>query len=116
MSPHAVTTVITPSLLTLCLVFVYLSFSYAANNYNNHYNSYYGQQNSWYDQNTIELPPGRSNGCTVKGLCCEGKNNTCMAKGPRMNDADSELCFCDSPCRQLGDCCTDYDNYCTGKG
>ena len=111
-------TVVKMMALVVTLSVISLNVAIAAN-YNkdqyDNYNNYYGQSNSWYEQNSIELPPGRREGCSVKGLCCEGKNNTCVAEGPRMNDAQSELCFCDSPCRQLGDCCTDYDDHCTGK-
>jgi hypothetical protein len=53
-----------------------------------------------------------SGGCSVLGLCCQGKNNTCRAEGPRMSNKDSFTCFCDSACGELGDCCTDYKQTC----
>lgn len=65
-------------------------------------------------------------GCSVLGQCCQGKNNTCLANGLRMNQVDntkfkakkaeltsSPTCFCDSACLDLGDCCLDYTRTCT---
>lgn len=54
-------------------------------------------------------PPG---GCSLTGLCCQGKNNTCRVDGPRTSNKDSFTCFCDSACSELGDCCTDYSKTC----
>ena len=58
-------------------------------------------------------------GCWEQQLCCTGKNVTCKASGPRMNDVDtgkrSRVCFCDEYCLRLKDCCTDYTDTCKGK-
>jgi len=65
----------------------------------------------------------RPRGCSEANFCCTGKNNTCRAYGPRLNyrEDDDELaanevqtpsCFCDSDCVKLGDCCTDYAQFC----
>lgn len=51
-------------------------------------------------------------GCASLSLCCEGKNNTCRADGPRVTNSDSFTCFCDSSCIELGDCCVDYKTTC----
>lgn len=45
-------------------------------------------------------------------LCCQSKNNTCRVYGKRVNNADSKTCFCDSDCKDLGDCCLDYEEVC----
>lgn len=81
-------------------------------------------------------------GCKSRGLCCQGKNNTCrstrldniraapvrksklkvkeegegVTQSPDENGHDnkgkSKSCFCDSACLDLGDCCEDYKNFC----
>jgi len=51
-------------------------------------------------------------GCSMKQLCCQGKNNTCRVDGPRETNSDSFTCFCDSSCSELGDCCVDYKRTC----
>ena len=48
-------------------------------------------------------------------MCCQGRNNSCRARGPRMNDPESKHCFCDSACLVLSDCCLDYSEQCRGK-
>ena len=49
-------------------------------------------------------------------VCCSGKNVSCKAYGPRMNDIDtrkrSRTCFCDEYCVGIKDCCTDYHQAC----
>lgn len=47
-----------------------------------------------------------------RGLCCSGRNNSCSAKGPRLNHDKHKTCFCDSYCLKTGDCCLDYANTC----
>jgi len=72
-------------------------------------------------------------GCSAVGMCCQNKNNTCRTSGLKMNQVDSNtakvkktkvkdsidestaICFCDSACLDLGDCCLDYTRTCPGK-
>ena len=70
--------------------------------------------NIMYEENSIQLRSNMRPGCGGARLCCEGKNNTCVGRGGRVNDPDSDVCFCDSPCKQLGDCCLDYEDNCRG--
>lgn len=54
--------------------------------------------------------------CAEARYCCPGRNNTCFAHGPRMdNDNKQKRCFCDQECVTMGDCCIDYQQTCTGK-
>lgn len=54
--------------------------------------------------------------CAEARYCCPGRNNTCFAHGPRMdNDKKQERCFCDQECVTMGDCCIDYTQTCTGN-
>ena len=54
-------------------------------------------------------------GCGLSRLCCSGHNNTCAARGGRIRDPTSSICFCDEYCVNTGDCCTDYNRTCKGK-
>lgn len=45
-------------------------------------------------------------------LCCQGKNNSCVAYGSRLNSAEATTCFCDANCLTTGDCCSDYIESC----
>lgn len=53
---------------------------------------------------TLDAPP--------HPMCCQGKNNSCVAKGPRLNAPSATTCFCDSDCMNYGDCCLDYAEQC----
>ena len=53
-------------------------------------------------------------GCRRSGLCCQGKNNNCITKGPRMNGKNNNTCYCDASCLPLKDCCIDYTDHCKG--
>lgn len=60
------------------------------------------------DQKTVEdvdQPPA---------MCCDGKNNSCLAWGARLNAPTATTCFCDANCLTFGDCCLDYTKYCPG--
>ncbi|ESO06283.1 hypothetical protein HELRODRAFT_63997 [Helobdella robusta] len=54
----------------------------------------------------------QESGCRSAKLCCQGKDNTCVTLGRRMNGKNTVTCFCDSVCLPLGDCCTDYQEEC----
>ena len=45
-------------------------------------------------------------------LCCLGRDNTCLSKGPRLKGNDSKLCYCDELCISAGDCCSDFPQAC----
>lgn len=47
--------------------------------------------------------------------CCQGRNNTCTGDGAKLSNENSTLCFCDSACMEIGDCCLDYTTACPGK-
>lgn len=71
-------------------------------------------------------------GCRTSGLCCQGKNMTCRVSGGEeaqlkashssalmsAHKVDGKrrppMCFCDSACLELGDCCPDYKDACQG--
>lgn len=69
------------------------------------------------------LPNPASAGCVESNLCCHGRNNTCIAKGPKIRDnsLDSKdnkqktQCFCDESCLYQKDCCTDFKEHCKGE-
>lgn len=48
-------------------------------------------------------------------VCCQGRNNTCVRPGARVNDEQSRLCYCDDECLLTGDCCLDYKDVCQRK-
>ncbi|ELU07807.1 hypothetical protein CAPTEDRAFT_170824 [Capitella teleta] len=56
----------------------------------------------------------RPSNCYEAQSCCQGRNNTCKAVGPRIKQPaePSPFCFCDSTCLELGDCCLDYEEHC----
>ena len=50
----------------------------------------------------------------TEAMCCETKNNSCVAHGPRLNSPTATTCFCDADCMTNGDCCLDYAEQCPG--
>ena len=71
-------------------------------------------------------------GCAELGLCCQGKNNTCRVRRHRNSISDDDgddddeqnsvlvkarrnICYCDSACLDLADCCRDYEQACARK-
>ena len=61
-------------------------------------------------------------GCRAAGLCCQGKNMTCrVAPGKDQLEVVKDekrrppMCFCDSACLDLSDCCFDYKDACQGR-
>lgn len=57
--------------------------------------------------------------CREAGLCCPGRDASCVVKNYRSNDIADEFlsrsCYCDSACTTVGDCCADYEDTCGGQ-
>ena len=56
----------------------------------------------------------RGEGCRNANFCCQGKENKCFARGRKLNGGHGEICYCDSQCLTLKDCCWDYKESCPG--
>ena len=60
--------------------------------------------------------------CRAEGLCCAGADGECVAQ-TAAPDADRvwrgleavEPCYCDKGCVDVGDCCPDYKEFCSGN-
>ncbi|KAM3877724.1 somatomedin-B and thrombospondin type-1 domain-containing protein [Diretmus argenteus] len=50
-------------------------------------------------------------GCRDLGLCCTGRDPTCISRGWR-SDRSYGNCYCDQACVSTLDCCHDYDLAC----
>lgn len=53
-------------------------------------------------------------GCQEAGLCCSGRNVSCVSKGWKP-DHSYGTCYCDQACVSTLDCCHDYETACPGK-
>lgn len=53
-------------------------------------------------------------GCQEVGLCCSGRNVSCVSKGWKP-DHSYGTCYCDQACVTTLDCCHDYETACPGK-
>ena len=72
--------------------------------------------------------------CRVARKCCDGKDPNCVVQNGNKNAAslnsilqgdgndidDIDLddlmpCYCDHGCMSVGDCCSDFKDYCGGK-
>ncbi|XP_076013011.1 somatomedin-B and thrombospondin type-1 domain-containing protein [Genypterus blacodes] len=49
--------------------------------------------------------------CRDVGLCCTGRDLSCMSTGWR-SDRSYGTCYCDQACVLTMDCCHDYNNFC----
>ena len=58
--------------------------------------------------------------CRASRRCCDGKDGDCVAtvstggNNDYSDDYDDE-CYCDHGCLDVGDCCSDFKDYCGGK-
>ncbi|KAI3369398.1 hypothetical protein L3Q82_007632 [Scortum barcoo] len=52
-------------------------------------------------------------GCRETGLCCTGRDPTCISTGWR-SDRSYGTCYCDQACVSMLDCCHDYETACPG--
>uniref|UniRef100_A0A8C9YRR5 Si:dkey-7k24.5 n=1 Tax=Sander lucioperca TaxID=283035 RepID=A0A8C9YRR5_SANLU len=50
-------------------------------------------------------------GCRETGLCCTGRDPSCISKGWR-SDWSYGTCYCDQACVSTLDCCHDYETAC----
>ncbi|RXM96632.1 Somatomedin-B and thrombospondin type-1 domain-containing protein [Acipenser ruthenus] len=50
-------------------------------------------------------------GCVDSGLCCAGRDHTCVSEGWRP-DRSHGSCYCDQACAATLDCCHDYRQFC----
>ncbi|XP_075893239.1 somatomedin-B and thrombospondin type-1 domain-containing protein [Nelusetta ayraudi] len=50
-------------------------------------------------------------GCQEAGLCCSGRNVSCVSKGWKP-DHSYGTCYCDQACVSTLDCCHDYETAC----
>ncbi|KAI4902094.1 hypothetical protein NFI96_000917 [Prochilodus magdalenae] len=50
-------------------------------------------------------------GCLAAGLCCTGRESSCMSRGWRTDRSYGD-CYCDQACKTMLDCCYDYDQAC----
>lgn len=57
--------------------------------------------------------------CREAGLCCPGRDTSCVAQKSSANDIFQDIydrpCYCDHSCMILNDCCHDYKQHCGGK-
>ena len=52
-------------------------------------------------------------GCQDFGLCCSGRDSSCVGKGWKP-DRSYGTCYCDQACTSALDCCHDYQQACPG--
>ncbi len=52
-------------------------------------------------------------GCRETGLCCTGRDPSCISTGWR-SDRSYGTCYCDQACVSTLDCCHDYETACPG--
>lgn len=57
--------------------------------------------------------------CREAGLCCSGRDASCVVQKTPLNaiieDLRDQPCYCDHACLKLNDCCPDYRQTCGGK-
>lgn len=57
--------------------------------------------------------------CKEARLCCPGRDASCSVHKLKSNEIADDLidrvCYCDSACTSVGDCCFDYEQTCGGK-
>ncbi|XP_055299240.1 somatomedin-B and thrombospondin type-1 domain-containing protein [Sitodiplosis mosellana] len=54
--------------------------------------------------------------CRESTLCCNGRDSSCVVQKAPINsiieDLNDKPCYCDHACLKLGDCCSDFKQYC----
>lgn len=57
--------------------------------------------------------------CRESNLCCNGRDSSCVVQKAPINsiieDLNDKPCYCDHACLKLGDCCSDFKQYCGGE-
>lgn len=65
-----------------------------------------------------EIPRLSAGSCKKSGLCCPGRDSSCVVQIAKPNaiieDLDDIPCFCDYACLNIGDCCSDFKSACGG--
>ncbi|OXA62486.1 Somatomedin-B and thrombospondin type-1 domain-containing protein [Folsomia candida] len=63
-----------------------------------------------------EIPKISSGSCLAAGLCCKGRDSSCVVQRAPPNSIVEELddipCYCDHGCVLLQDCCHDFKHAC----
>nr|XP_038022170.1 somatomedin-B and thrombospondin type-1 domain-containing protein isoform X1 [Anas platyrhynchos] len=59
----------------------------------------------------LALPRRAAAGCAALGLCCPGRDPSCLGTGWRP-DGSYGPCYCDQACEHTLDCCHDYARAC----
>lgn len=62
----------------------------------------------------LALPRRAAAGCAALGLCCPGRDPSCLGTGWRP-DGSYGPCYCDQACEHTLDCCHDYARACPGE-
>lgn len=67
----------------------------------------------------LDIVSASSGSCKEARLCCPGRDASCAVQKTRDNEISDELvdrvCYCDSACTSVGDCCFDYQQTCGGE-
>ena len=57
--------------------------------------------------------------CRIEKKCCDGKDTDCSVQKGNFNsiilNMEDEPCYCDHGCLDMGDCCSDFKDYCGGE-
>lgn len=66
-----------------------------------------------------EIPLTSSGSCRNSGMCCPGRDSSCVVQKAKPNAIIEDLndipCYCDHACLNIGDCCSDFKSVCGGK-
>ena len=71
----------------------------------------------------IPITVGEWGSCAAAKKCCDGQDLDCMAEVSNAATPhygadeyeETEPCYCDNGCLEVGDCCPDFKEYCGGK-
>ncbi|PRD26566.1 UNVERIFIED_CONTAM: Somatomedin-B and thrombospondin type-1 domain-containing protein [Trichonephila clavipes] len=65
-----------------------------------------------------QLNKAGTGSCLKAGLCCPGRDSTCVVQNAPLNsiieDLSDKPCYCDHACLKVGDCCHDFKEACEG--
>lgn len=71
------------------------------------------------DEFENEIPVISTGSCKKSGMCCPGRDSSCVVQQAKPNeiieDLDDIPCYCDHACLNIGDCCTDFKAACGGN-
>lgn len=68
---------------------------------------------------SVTLPGAFARSCREASLCCNGRDSSCVVQKAPINTIiedpiNDKPCYCDHACLKLGDCCTDFKQFCGG--